>query len=180
MFNCFAKASFEATSGTPGPVNLQLVGKHGDIEDDSADLELIVEDLFSRVPAVRPIPDNALINDAARLLRAAQRPVMVVGGEQSPLRQVPRSKTGRDTIYASSDNPNTVSLLGDAYAASVDWDSRNIITRQRSLDGRGASPNRRVASLHAAAQKLRRRTHPPRENSAGNWRLAARRCAGSL
>lgn len=97
MFNCFTKASFqvdivgrlpdlmrqafrEATSGTPGPVNLQLAGKHGDVEDDSADLDLVIEESFSRVPAFRPIPENALIDKAARLLRAAQRPVMVVGG----------------------------------------------------------------------------------------------------
>src|ERR1700733_8054946 len=97
MFNCFTKASFqvdiigrlpdlmrqafrEATSGTPGPVNLQLAGKHGDVEDDSADLDLVIEDLFSRVPPFRPIPDNALINDAARLLREAKRPIIVLGG----------------------------------------------------------------------------------------------------
>lgn len=97
MFKCFTKASFQvdvverlpdlmrqafraATSGSPGPVNLQLAGKHGDIEDDSAELELIVEDRFSSVPAFRPGPDESHIHDAARLLCQAQRPVIVVGG----------------------------------------------------------------------------------------------------
>lgn len=97
MFDCFTKANFqvdmvgrlpdlmrqafrEATSGTPGPVNLQLAGKHGDIEDDFADLELIVEDLFTSVPAYRPTPERERLNDAALRLQEAQRPLIVVGG----------------------------------------------------------------------------------------------------
>ena len=33
----------EATSGNPGPVNLQLFGNHGQLEDDYADMEVLVE-----------------------------------------------------------------------------------------------------------------------------------------
>ena len=96
-FDCYTKANFqvdiagrlpdlmrqafrEATSGTPGPVNLQLAGKHGDIEDDTADLELIVEDRYRQVPAFRPAPEPAALKQAVHLLREAQRPVIVAGG----------------------------------------------------------------------------------------------------
>ncbi len=70
----------EATGGTPGPVNLLLAGKEGDVEHDSAELELVVEQSNSRVPAHRPAPEAARVTEVLRLLRGAQRPVIVVGG----------------------------------------------------------------------------------------------------
>lgn len=70
----------EATSGMSGPVNLQLAGKETDIERDSADLPLIIEEQFTHVPAHRPAPETQNIQEALRLLNEAQRPVMVVGG----------------------------------------------------------------------------------------------------
>jgi acetolactate synthase-1/2/3 large subunit len=70
----------EATSGTPAPVNLLFAGKEGDIEHDEADLKLIAEDAFTRVPAYRPAPEAARVAEAARLLQKAERPVIVVGG----------------------------------------------------------------------------------------------------
>ncbi|MBZ5660935.1 MAG: thiamine pyrophosphate-binding protein [Acidobacteriia bacterium] len=70
----------EATTGTPGPVNLLIAGKEGDIEADSADLELIAEEMYTRVPAHRPAPEAARVAEALRILKAAERPVIVVGG----------------------------------------------------------------------------------------------------
>ena len=70
----------EATSGTPGPVNLQLAGSQGQIEDDVADLDLVVEEAYTRVPAHRPAPEPERVQQAARWLMEAERPVMVVGG----------------------------------------------------------------------------------------------------
>ena len=70
----------EATSGTPGPVNLLLAGKEGDIENDTVDSEFIVEETHTRVPAFRPAPEPALVAEATRILKEAQRPVIVVGG----------------------------------------------------------------------------------------------------
>jgi acetolactate synthase I/II/III large subunit len=70
----------EATSGTPGPVNLLLAGNHGNIEEDSAELELVVEEQFSCIPACRPAPEMERVKEAMRHLRAAERPVIVVGG----------------------------------------------------------------------------------------------------
>jgi acetolactate synthase-1/2/3 large subunit len=70
----------EATSGTPGPVNLMLAGKEGDIEEDMLDAPMIFEEEFCCVPAFRPAPEKDRLREAARLLSVAQRPVMVVGG----------------------------------------------------------------------------------------------------
>ena len=70
----------EATSGTPAPVNLLFAGKEGDIEHDVADLHMIPELACARVPAYRPAPEQARVAEAARLLKKAKRPVIVVGG----------------------------------------------------------------------------------------------------
>lgn len=70
----------EATSGNPGPVNLQLFGNHGQLEDDIADLELLVEEEYTQVPAHRPSPDRDAVKKAAKHIMAAKRPVIVIGG----------------------------------------------------------------------------------------------------
>jgi len=70
----------EATTGSPGPVHLQIGGHHAECVLMEADLELIVEDRYKAVPAFRPAADEADINAALRLLDAAERPVIVAGG----------------------------------------------------------------------------------------------------
>lgn len=70
----------EATSGAPGPVNLQLAGKEADIERETIDAELIVETAYTTVPAHRPSPEKELLPQAVSCLRNAERPVIVVGG----------------------------------------------------------------------------------------------------
>ncbi len=70
----------EATSGTPAPVNILFAGKEGDIEHEEAELKMIAEERFTHVPAYRPAPEAASVKEAARLLKKAQRPVIVVGG----------------------------------------------------------------------------------------------------
>ena len=70
----------EATSGTPAPVNLLFAGKEGDIEHDVADLKMIAEETFTHVPAYRPTPEAASVAEAARILKNAKHPVIVVGG----------------------------------------------------------------------------------------------------
>lgn len=70
----------EAVSGTPGPVNLQLAGLRGNIEDETADLELIVENQYSRVPAHRPAPEPEQVRKVLALLHDAERPVIIAGG----------------------------------------------------------------------------------------------------
>jgi len=71
----------EATSGAPGPVHLDLEGTSGNIVmEGEADLEVIIEENFTRVPAYRPEPEAEMVRAAAQVLSAAQRPVIVAGG----------------------------------------------------------------------------------------------------
>ena len=78
----FLRQAFrEATTGTPGPVHLDLDGFDGTlIADDTAELEAIVEEPFTRLPPFRPQPDGSLIRRALELLAAARRPIIVAGG----------------------------------------------------------------------------------------------------
>jgi acetolactate synthase-1/2/3 large subunit len=71
----------EATSGTPGPIHLDLLGHQGEIvEEGEADLEVWVEESFSHYPARRPEPESEYVREAARLLEKAKKPVIVAGG----------------------------------------------------------------------------------------------------
>ncbi len=69
-----------ATTGTPGPVHLELRGNSGQMLNREADLELIVEERFSRFPAFRPEPATEDIAAAIDVLADAARPVIVAGG----------------------------------------------------------------------------------------------------
>ena len=70
----------EATSGCPGPVHLQFSGHHAESIMTEADLELIVEERYQRVPPFRPAADEAQVKEALRALEAAERPIIVAGG----------------------------------------------------------------------------------------------------
>ena len=71
----------EATSGSPGPVHLDLQGIQGEmVVEANADLEVIVEEPFTRLPAFRPEPEAERVREAARVLSEARRPVIVAGG----------------------------------------------------------------------------------------------------
>ena len=67
----------EVTTGTPRPAHLDILT---DAADEEADLEVVVEDAFRRLPAFRPEPDGASVAAAATALAAAERPVIVAGG----------------------------------------------------------------------------------------------------
>lgn len=69
-----------ATTGCPGPVHLQFQGNEGQIDAESGPMEPVVETRFASVPPFRPRPDDADVAQALALLRAARRPVLVVGG----------------------------------------------------------------------------------------------------
>jgi len=78
----FLRQAFrEATTGTPGPTHLDLDGIDGTVvANEEADLQLIVEEPFTRVPPFRPEPELTLIREALGLLSAAKRPVIIAGG----------------------------------------------------------------------------------------------------
>jgi acetolactate synthase-1/2/3 large subunit len=71
----------EATSGTPGPVHLDLEGVSGQaIAEGEADLDVIVEEPFAQVPPFRPEPELSKVREAIQMLRMARRPIIVAGG----------------------------------------------------------------------------------------------------
>lgn len=70
----------EATSGTPGPTHLEMPGRTGALGEGCIDADLVLEHQFARLPPYRPEADAAGIKQAAKLLAAASRPVIVAGG----------------------------------------------------------------------------------------------------
>ena len=76
-----------ATTGTPGPAHLELAGHQGELEQESADLEVIAEPQFGCVPPLggnrRPRPARAL-SKRANCLKRAHRPIIVAGGGRVP------------------------------------------------------------------------------------------------
>ncbi|MXX23929.1 MAG: thiamine pyrophosphate-binding protein [Caldilineaceae bacterium SB0668_bin_21] len=70
-----------ATTGTPGPVHLDFEGIAGQgVVEPEADLEIVVEEAFSRLPPFRPEAELSTIDAALQLLDRAQSPVIVAGG----------------------------------------------------------------------------------------------------
>ncbi len=69
-----------ATTGSPGPVHLELPGRLGEQVQGEGDWDVIVEEQFTRTPAYRIEPDPTLVDRALGILAAAQRPVIVAGG----------------------------------------------------------------------------------------------------
>lgn len=71
----------EATSGKPGPVHLDFTGREArELEAATASLAVSADRQFLTIPAFRPLPESALIDEAVAWIKAAQRPVIVAGG----------------------------------------------------------------------------------------------------
>jgi acetolactate synthase-1/2/3 large subunit len=76
-----SQAFREATTGTPGPVHLDLLGHSGrPLEAAEANLPVIVEEAFTHYPAYRPQPEPEAIQQAAQAIAMAERPIIVAGG----------------------------------------------------------------------------------------------------
>ena len=70
-----------ATTGTPGPAHLDLEGLAGQfVVDVEAELDVVVDETFARVPPFRPEADPDAVAAALGLLTRAERPVIVAGG----------------------------------------------------------------------------------------------------
>ena len=69
-----------ATTGTPGPVYIQLQGHLGEIELCSMESESGAEKRFSCVPPFRTEADGNSVREVARLLQSAKKPLIVAGG----------------------------------------------------------------------------------------------------
>jgi acetolactate synthase I/II/III large subunit len=71
----------DATSGTPGPAHLDLLGHQAQaIENAEADLENLEGTPYARIPTHRPAPEPETVRAAAHALLRAERPVLVAGG----------------------------------------------------------------------------------------------------
>jgi acetolactate synthase-1/2/3 large subunit len=72
----------ESTSGAPGPVHLDIGGGYAGegIEGAEGNLDVVIEEAFTRYPSNRPMPEMENLHEAARILEEAERPVIVAGG----------------------------------------------------------------------------------------------------
>jgi acetolactate synthase-1/2/3 large subunit len=69
-----------ATTGSPGPVHLQLAGNTGQaIENAEIDYDEVTEARYGTVPPDRPHPDLNKVRAAADRISQAHRPVIVAG-----------------------------------------------------------------------------------------------------
>jgi acetolactate synthase-1/2/3 large subunit len=69
-----------ATTGTPGPVHLELRGNAGQMLDKEGNLDTTVEERFTRYPAFRPAAEAAAVKAAVSALVQAGKPIIVAGG----------------------------------------------------------------------------------------------------
>ena len=72
----------ESTSGAPGPVHLDIGGGYAGegMEGAEGNLDVVIEEVFTRYPSNRPMPETENLREAARILDEAERPVIVAGG----------------------------------------------------------------------------------------------------
>jgi len=129
-----------ATTGAPGPVHLQFRGNEGQIDQEEAEMEPLVEPEFARVPPFRPAPDVESVKAALAALQAAKQPVIVAGGgvrasraaaELTALAEalnipVATSLNGKDTILST--HPLSVGVVG-----SYSRESANRVVAQADL-----------------------------------------------
>ncbi len=69
-----------ATTGTPGPVHLELPGRLGELVAGEGEFQVLVEEQYTRYPAYRIPPDAGAVERALAMLANADRPVIVAGG----------------------------------------------------------------------------------------------------
>lgn len=69
-----------ATTGTPGPVHLELRGNSGQMLDREGDFDLTWEERYMRFPAFRPSAEPDAVKAAIAVLARAAKPIIVAGG----------------------------------------------------------------------------------------------------
>ncbi|HAA52504.1 MAG TPA: acetolactate synthase [Planctomycetaceae bacterium] len=78
--DAISRAFRDATSGTPGPTHIELLGHMGEIELEELDVELRQEPAITSVPATRTAAANRDVQQAVQVLQESHRPVIVAGG----------------------------------------------------------------------------------------------------
>src|SRR5688572_18131580 len=69
-----------ATTGTPGPVHLELRGNAGQMLDGEGDFDTTIEERFKQFPAFRPAAEMSAVKAAVAALSEAGKPIIVTGG----------------------------------------------------------------------------------------------------
>ena len=70
----------DATSGTPGPVHLEIRGPHGQIANAKAELDPLVEKRYIRTPPFRPMVGEDEIQATLNLIKKYKKPILLAGG----------------------------------------------------------------------------------------------------
>ena len=122
-----------ATTLTPGPAHLELAGHMGELEQETADLELIAEPAFGRVPALRIAPDLQAVRAAAQLLCAAERPIIVAGGALAPQTPAPFCESWPSGLPFPSPRRSMARTCSPATIHSL-WGSWALIHAQAPIE----------------------------------------------
>ena len=69
-----------AVTGMPGPVHLRFQGRLSDVPLGEVDAEAVIEPLYTRVPPHRPAAEPERVREAAQVLAAAKKPIIIAGG----------------------------------------------------------------------------------------------------
>jgi acetolactate synthase-1/2/3 large subunit len=80
MPDLIRQAFRSSTSGTPGPVHLQIKGPHGQVANATANLNPLIEKRFSITPPFRPLAAREDLEATLAALKVATRPIIVAGG----------------------------------------------------------------------------------------------------
>ena len=186
-----------ATSGSPGPVHLRLLGSHGQGVEGEADLQPLTEPQFARLPAFRPAPEMDRVREALSLLSHAQKPIIVAGGgvvaseahvelvELAEKVQVPvaTSLTAKGTILDT--HPLSVGVVGTYSRACANQavSEADLVFfvgchagGQITANWRVPAPGTRVIQLDIDADQLGR-NYPNAVSLLGDARVALRQMA---
>jgi len=109
-----------STSGAPGPVHLRIQSHLGQITEAEAELDPLVETMYTQAPAFRPEPEMQRVKDALAALLAAQRPVIVAGGG------VMRSGAAAEIVELAEKLGIPVATSLNAKAAMIDHHRLNV------------------------------------------------------
>jgi len=123
--------------GEPGPAYIEFPT---DVLRQSVPADLVLDDWMTSKPPRRPMPEPALVAEAAAAIRAARRPLVISGrGARGAGESLPRFLDAADALYLDTQEsrglvpPDHKSFVGSVRAAAM-AQSDLVITLGRKLD----------------------------------------------